>query len=82
MILTREASVKWVRKVGVGNEPDNGRDLIAEWRTPPLPGQILDPEQNPYVDRRVVVQCKGLKRNVGKSDVTDIHDTIEHYDTQ
>jgi len=84
-LLSHEVGVKWIRKVSIGNEPDQGRDLIAEWRTPPLLGQMLnsdDPEQNPYIDRRVIVQCKGFRKNVGKSDVTDIRDTLEHYEAQ
>ncbi len=81
-ILSLETGVKWLRKVSTGREPDNGRDLIAEWRTPPLLGQILASEQNPYTDRHIIVQFKGFKKNVGKSDVTDIRDTIEHYNAQ
>jgi Restriction endonuclease len=81
-LLLRENGVMRVRKVSAGREPDGGRDLIVEWRTPPLPSQLLKPEQSPYSDRRVVAQCKAYKGGVSKSAVTDIRDTIEHYDAQ
>jgi Restriction endonuclease len=77
-ILSREHGVKWLRQVSAGNEPDGGRDLIAEWMTPPLPGEFVRTQESPYSTRRIIVQCKAYKARVGKSDVTDIRDTIEH----
>jgi Restriction endonuclease len=81
-LLVREKGVRRVRKVSPSQERDGGRDLIAEWNTPPIRGQQLDEDQSPYTFRRVIVQCKGSKATVGKSKVQDIGDTVEHYDAQ
>jgi hypothetical protein len=79
-LLQREPGVRWIRQVSASNEPDGRRDLICEWITPPLPGQQLMPEQNPYFVRRVIVQCKARKKSVGKSEISDIRDTIDHHE--
>lgn len=79
-LLLHENGVMRVRKVGAGREPDGGRDLIVDWRTTPLPNQLLQPDQSPYIDRRIVAQCKAYKGGVSKSAVTDIRDTIDHHD--
>lgn len=81
-LLRREAGVHWVRKVGVSNEPDGKRDLIAEWTTPPIIGQMLLEDSPPLTPKRVVVQCKSSTRSVGKDKVQDIYDTVKRYDSQ
>lgn len=65
--------------MGHTNEPDGGRDLIAEWDTPPVPDHPLFEGQSPVVTRRIIVQCKASKYSVGKSKVRDIYDTLKRY---
>lgn len=77
-ILLRESGVKRVRRVGTDNESDGGRDLMAVWRTL-LPDQMLKSEQNPYIDRNIIVQCKAHKKAVNRRIFPAIRDTIEHY---
>lgn len=79
-LLRRERFTKWIRKAGATNESDNGRDLIAE---------IVDITKVSYDKkgtgifesevRKVVVQCKAYSKSIGKSEVSDIRDTIEFH---
>ena len=79
-LLACEPGVSRIRQVGPTNQPDGGRDHIAEWFTAPA-GETKIPEHSaPTVFRRVVVQCKAYSDSVGLSDVINIRDTVEHYD--
>ncbi len=78
-LLMHEPGVRWVRKMGHTNEPEGGRDIIAEWDTPPVSGQTLEEGRSPVVMRRVVVQCKTSRRAVGKAQVRDIHDLLKRH---
>jgi hypothetical protein len=81
-LLKQEKGVQWIRRASVSKERDGGKDLIAEWATPPVTGQVIKEGNNPFTVRRVIVQCKASKRSVGKSQVQDIRDTIEHHNAQ
>lgn len=81
-LLEREEEINWTRRIGHVNEPDGGRDLIAEWLIKPVGKENRRPGEYPNKVKRVIVQCKGYKNGVGKSDVTDIRDTIEHNDCE
>lgn len=76
-LLEREPNVIRVRKVAPLNQPDGGRDLIMEWSEASDFGQ--DNEKSPYVMKRIIVQCKGYTKSVGKSEVADIRDTVDNY---
>ena len=76
-LLEREPNVSRVRKLAHTRERDKGADLIAEWK---VPKDSVVPGENPYVMLNVIIQCKAYKNGVGKSDVTDIRDTVEHRD--
>lgn len=78
-ILSEESGLEWVRAAGPSFERDQGRDLIAEWVTPPgLPGGDVHYE-TAVRRRKVIVQVKSRKKTVGKSDVQDVRDTIERH---
>jgi hypothetical protein len=79
-LLRREPGVRWVKKMGHTNEPEGGRDLIVEWDTPPVAGQVLEEGSSPVIRRRVIVQCKASTHAVGKTDVRDIHDLLKRFD--
>jgi hypothetical protein len=85
-LLEREEEVIWVRKAGLTNEGDSGRDLIASMRPNRLAHIRRDNNTKgslfikPTV--KVVVQCKALAKSVGKADVTDVRDTIELFNAQ
>lgn len=76
-LLAREPGIEWIRSCSLTTEPDGGRDLLCRWRTPRVgvTSERTD-EKGWSVVREVVVQCKGWKRNVNKSDVVDIVDTV------
>jgi len=79
-LLERQEDIVWTRRIGHVNEPDGGRDLIAEWLIKPSGKESRKTGEQPNKIKRIIVQCKGYKNGVGKSDVTDIRDTIEHND--
>jgi hypothetical protein len=81
-LIKREEGVAWARKVSASKERDGGKDLVAEWVTPPLPRKVVRKNQNPFTARRVIIQCKVSKRSVGKSKVIDIRDTIESHNAK
>ena len=74
-LLEREPNVSRVRKLAHTRERDKGADLIAEWI---IAKDRVAPGENPYVTINVIIQCKAYKNGVGKSDVPDIRDTVEH----
>jgi hypothetical protein len=78
-LLMRENGVLRVRKAGHSRDADGGKDLLADWVTPRLPGTRLDDHTPPNVVRKVLVQIKDRSRSVGKNMVTDIRDTVEHH---
>ena len=82
-LFEREDYVLWVRKSGVTNEPDMGRDLIAEIYSEKFGITVTEPQVSEKTLRRItkqiVVQCKAYTRSVNKRDVRDIRDTIEHF---
>jgi hypothetical protein len=81
-LLEKEKGVIWVRQAGVASERDRGKDLLCEWETSPLPNEMLVEEESPFIRRLILVQCKALKKSVGKADVKDIRDTIEDHNAQ
>jgi len=82
-LFEREDYVLWVRKSGVTNEPDMGRDLIAEIYSEKFGITVTEPHASEKtlkrVAKQIVVQCKAYTRSVNKRDVRDIRDTIEHF---
>lgn len=81
-LIGREPGVQRVRKVSHSRERDSSRDLIADWVTPPLPGQVLEENISPYTVRRVIIQCKGGKSSISKKMVQDIYDMLKHHKAQ
>ena len=82
-LLMREPGMHWVRQVGATREPDDRRDFLAEWSTPPvglMTQGVADGMSSPNQRLRVIVQVKVRGRGVGRSDLTGIRDTIEHHD--
>ena len=83
VLLQQEPGVRHVRHAGLTTEPDGGRDLLVEWETPLLAGE-LDPEgtSGTHRVRRVVVQCKADARPVGISRVPGIGDTMDQFQAE
>ena len=73
-LLGREPGVIRARKIGQGNEPDFGRDILAEWYRPST-------GDTAFQLQRVVVQCKAYNRPVGKSKVSDITDLLRFHES-
>jgi hypothetical protein len=78
-LLKREPGVHRARLVSVANERDGGKDILCEWFTAPLAVESVSEQVPPTVFRRVIVQCKAYSKSVGKSEVRDIRDTIDHH---
>ena len=83
-LVSAEAGVVRVRTVGSTREPDDGRDLIAEWISPHLSSmintEIKISEESFDQKLDVIVQAKIRTRGVGRSDLTGLRDTIEHHE--
>jgi hypothetical protein len=76
-LLVVEPHVVRARRSGSSRDADQGRDLIIEWETVPL--RTDDHTEGRLVVRRIVGQCKTSSGSIGKSDVKDIRDTVEHH---
>ena len=81
-LLAGEPGVHRVRQVGATREPDDGRDLLADWTIgADRGGEVVGGEDTALQRRRnVLVQVKVRIRGVGRSDVTNLRDTLEHHD--
>ena len=74
-IIEVETGVLSVKQVGSTNDRDGGRDIIIERLLPDQDNNSISPKV-----KKILVQVKTRKKSVGKADVTDIRDTIEHFD--
>lgn len=72
-LLRAEPDVR-VRSSGPHNERDQGRDILVD-----RPGVQFIKHQAAIRSERIVVQVKVRNQTVGKSQVRDIRDTIEHH---
>jgi len=79
-LLSRRRGIAHVRRTSVTNEGDAGADLLCTWDVPALADVMRTEGDAPIERRTIVVQCKAWSRAVGKSDVTDIRDTLERHD--
>lgn len=79
-LLEREPEVIWIRKVSHTNEADGGRDMIAEIRVPSTnDNQNLEKDIAPFINKKIIVQCKTSSKGIGKAQVQDVRDTIDNY---
>jgi hypothetical protein len=81
-LLTVERGVFWVRQVGATHEPDDGRDFLVEWLTPPDRSGNAWRERsdlNLSVTRQILVQVKLRRSGVGRSELPGLRDTLEHH---
>ncbi|WP_097972869.1 restriction endonuclease [Streptomyces sp. gb14] len=82
-LLECEPGVHEVRAIGSSREGDGGRDLVASWVTPPMPGEAIRQGLTPARERRLIIQCKARKRSVGRSDLGGgILDTLFIYQAE
>lgn len=79
-ILSKEMYISRIRKAGPTNQPDNGLDLIIEYID--FSSNNFDDGEKPFEIKKIIGQCKAYKGTVGKSNVTDIRDTLDYYDAQ
>lgn len=78
-LLQLERGVVRAKRTGVSRDADQGRDLIIEWATTPLQHESTTPSGS-LVTRRVIGQCKASSKTVGKKEVRDIRDVVEHHE--
>lgn len=71
-LIETDIKVSKVRLLGKSNNSDGGRDILIYKRI------FSNGENNG--NALVIGQCKAYKNSVNKAHVTDIRDTIEHYD--
>lgn len=80
-LLSEEPGVTWVREVGGVNEPDAGRDLIADWYVGPDRSRrpVAGADDSVRSLRRILVQVKARARGVGRDDARDLYDTLRQH---
>ena len=78
-LLSKEIEINWVRKSSHTNESDQGVDLIAEIKVYKNQDELTE-NDSPFTLKRVIIQCKAYANGVGKADIQDIRDTIDHFD--
>lgn len=88
-LLRREPGVIRAKLVGGVNDRDGGRDIIIDWLVPESHENIgvetmsKEDIQGIHAGRsksiRVIAQVKSRSKTVGKSDVQDVRDTLEHH---
>ncbi|WP_157783755.1 restriction endonuclease [Bradyrhizobium liaoningense] len=82
-LLLVERGVHRVRQVGASREPDDGRDFLVEWSTPPDRSGNAWREKTGLdvsVQREIIVQVKlRRKTGVGRADLPGLRDTLEHH---
>ena len=90
-LIKREPGVFRAKAVGTMNDRDGGRDVLIDWKVP-----IAHAVRNDSVGShdamaqegkrtrviRVIAQVKSRSRTVGKRDVQDIRDTLEHHQAE
>ena len=87
-LLEREPGVTRVKLVGKTYDRDGGRDIMADWALPKYHDSTIDENNNsispsPGTDiTRTVVQVKSRSKTIGKQDVQDIRDTLDHHDSK
>jgi hypothetical protein len=79
-LLDQDPKVQRVKQVGHSNEPDGGRDCIAEVTQSFLHQGTSENERERI--SRIIVQCKVSLKNVGKGSVLDIRDTVDRHNAQ
>lgn len=86
-LIQREPGVIRAKPVGDTNDRDGGRDIVIDWRLPAQhdEGWVEDASQNDVVSGgvktiRIIAQIKCRSKTIGKRDVQDIRDTLEHYE--
>jgi hypothetical protein len=80
-LIQAQRDVHWVREVGASRDRDGGRDFVAFWDVMLERTRSRAALDEPLASRRkVLVQVKVRARSVGKADVTDIRDTLEHFE--
>lgn len=82
-LLVREPSVVRAKPVGGVNDRDAGRDIEMEVAIPTHSHAHKFDGESPegkIRHARVITQIKSRRRPIGKQDVQDIRDTLEHHD--
>ncbi len=79
-LLIRRHGVIKVKNTSVTNEPDANADLICIWDSPALTDMPQDEKHGPVQRRKIVVQCKGWSKNIGKNDIPSIRDTLDRFE--
>ena len=90
-LIRREPGVFRAKAVGSMNDRDGGRDVLIDWKVPSAHATSRDgvdnhdgvaQEGNRTRFIRVIAQVKSRSRTIGKRDVQDIRDTLEHYEAE
>jgi hypothetical protein len=79
-LLHEDPQVQRVKQIGHSNEPDGGRDCIAQVTQGFLHRGTSKDSKAPT--NHIIVQCKVSGKNVGKGSVLDIRDTVDQYQAQ
>lgn len=90
-LIRREPGVVRAKPVGTVYERDGGRDILIDWRVPNAHGagtgkgaanDTMKRESKGTRIIRVIAQVKTRSRTIGKRDVQDIRDMLDHHDAE
>ena len=90
-LIKREPGVVRAKPVGSVNDRDGGRDILVDWRVPNADAECtgyraaddaVEPKSKGARIIRMIAQVKSRSRTIGKRDVQDIRDTLEHHQAE
>ncbi|MCB1935610.1 MAG: hypothetical protein E6Q59_06250 [Nitrosomonas sp.] len=86
-LIRREPGVIRAKPVGDTNDRDGGRDIVIDWNLPTQHEKYWgenasknDIASGGIKTKRIIAQIKCRSKTIGKRDVQDIRDTLEHYE--
>lgn len=86
-LVLREPGVVRAKPVGDTNDRDGGRDILIDWHLPEHHHVKINntSEESNSVSggvgiKRIIAQVKYRSKTIGKRDVQDLRDTIDHYE--
>ena len=90
-LISREPGVVSAKPVGTVYDRDGGRDILIDWMVPNTHGErtgseviddVMEQESKGTRTIRVIAQVKSRSKTIGKRDVQDIRDTLEHHEAE
>lgn len=90
-LIEREPGVVRAKPVGTVYDRDGGRDILIDWKIPNAHEEhtgsgviddVMEQKSKGTKTIRFIAQVKSRSKTIGKSDVQDIRDTLEHHEAE